>query len=263
MNGYQHRVLAAWRDIKKAVKAFVSELTVLNVFAEPPGTTLHIRPSAVDVVNREGANTERLLSVQGRPQEAVRNVLESSAVSLGKDCALEFAAGLSVTSQMILPAESEEILKAIVRNKVESIAPWPLAQSVYGQRIHAIPGDSAHVAVDVGVVSRALLEDIVGQLATAGSVVKAAWLQLSGEEKLRIDFCSQDDNQHAQRRAGRLAMGFSGVAALAAVFGLLLVWQSSSKLAGGAGGNGHPHGVFATRFGRRWRDSFAGREQFA
>jgi Tfp pilus assembly protein PilN len=87
------------------------------------------------------------------------------------------------------------------------------------------------VAVDVGVVSRSLFEEIAGALAASGAVVTAASLQLPGGESLDISTGWTPQRSGALRRASRLAGGFAAIAALVAGIGLLLAWQSASRLA--------------------------------
>ena len=156
MTSIQQRADALWRDARGAVDALIAELAAQNVMVRQPPTVLRIHDTGIDVLRRDVTREELVLRVAGRPAEAVKHVVETMGAGLGKDCALEIGPGLILASRIILPAESDDILRAIVRNKVESIAPWPLPQSLYGQRIEAVPGDAAHVAVDVGVVSRAL-----------------------------------------------------------------------------------------------------------
>jgi Tfp pilus assembly protein PilN len=231
MTGIQQRAHALWRDARGAVDALISELAAQNVMVRQPPTVLRIRETGIDVLRRDAHGEELVLRVAGRPAEAVKHVVETMGAGLGKDCAVDIGPGLILASRIILPAESDAILRAIVRNKVESIAPWPLPQSVYGQRIEAVPGDAAHVAVDVGVVSRALLEHIAVRLAAAGTVVKAASLRLPSGESLRIDFGSEEESRAAPRRATRFATILAAGAGAVAVLGLLLVWQASAKLA--------------------------------
>lgn len=231
MTGIQHRVAALARDATGAVNAFMEELAAQNVMVRQPPVLLRIHESGIDVLRREVHGEELVLRVTGRPGEAAAKVVDTMGAGLGKDCALEIGPGLMLVSRIILPAESDDILRAIIRNKVESIAPWPLPQSLFGQRIESVPGDAAHVAVDVGVVSRALLEDIAGRLAAAGTVVKAASLRLASGESLRIDFGAEEESRAAQRRARRLAAIFAGAAGAVAVIGLVLSWQASARLA--------------------------------
>jgi Tfp pilus assembly protein PilN len=231
MTGIQHRVDALRRDARGAVNALIAELAAQNVMVRQPPILLRIHETGIDVLRRDAHGEELVLRVTGRPGEAAKNVVETMGAGLGKDCALEIAPGLILVSRIILPAESDDILRAIVRNKVESIAPWPLPQSLFGQRIEAVPGDAAHVAVDVGVVSRALLEDIAARLAATGTVVKAASLRLPSGEYLRIDFDLEEESRAAQRRATRFATIFAAAAGAVAVLGFMLVWQTSAKLA--------------------------------
>lgn len=219
-----------WQGMRQAVSALVAELATMDMLVAEPATTLRIRSSGTDVLKTDGPRTELLFTAAGRPLEAVKSVIGKLGPRLPKDCALEFAPGLAVSNQMVLPAESHDILKAIVRNKVESIAPWPLSQSIFGLRISPIAGDPAHVTADVAVVSRTLLEDIAEALAAAGASVKAARVRLEDEDALSIDFGAEDRIREARQRARRFAAGIAAIAALVGLSGLLLAWQSYREL---------------------------------
>lgn len=219
-------------EMKEAVRAFAAEMAARRVILRAPATTLRIRPSGIDVLRAEGARRELLLTASGAPAEALEMVFTRLGPALDKDAALEFTSGLAVVSEIVLPAESPEILGAIVRNKVEGLAPWPLAQCVYGQRIKAIPGDPAHVAVDIAVVSRTLLEQIDDGLAAHGTTVRLASVHLQDDDVVRIDFGDEEERRAAERRM--IMLGAATAAVLAAVtgFGLFLAWQASSELSG-------------------------------
>ena len=223
--------MAVWSDATQAVVAFVDEVMARNVLTTGPALILHIRSSGIDVFKSEGQRRGLLLTTMGRPQEAVKSGVERLGADLAGQCALEFDGSLAVVSQMVLPAESPEILSAIVRNKVESIAPWPLAQSLYAHRARPIAGDPSHVAVDIAVVSRLWFEGVAAQLAAADTRVKAAWLRLADDGLLRIGFESEEETRTARDHALRLAKGVATAAALAGAWGLLLAWQASSELA--------------------------------
>ena len=225
------RAAALWRDGQDAVKAFFAEMSSLNLLQAQPLTLLRIRQDGVDVLQREQRGEEPLLTEAGPPQQALGRAVEALPAGLGKDCALEISRGLIVSSRMVLPAESDEIIRAIVRNKVEGIAPWPLEQSLHGHRVSAVEGDAAHVSVDVGVVSRALLEDIVARLSAAGMVVKATSLRLPSGESLPVDFASHAEDRDAWRSASRLVAGIAAAAAVLSAIGLGLVWHASGQLA--------------------------------
>ena len=226
----QINLAAAWVGLREAVTAFIAELAARKLLTRQPALTLRIRQSGIDVLKAEGGRTELLHTAEGPPREAAGKLGGRTGAELRGDCALAFAAGLAVTSQMTLPAESPAILQAIVRNKVESMAPWPLSQTVFGLRVQPIAGDPAHVSVDVGIVSRSLLEDIAGMLSTAGSTVKAASVRLGEADAIRLDFGAEEELRDATRRAFRILKAYAAVAALIAAAGLFLAWQSATEL---------------------------------
>ena len=230
MDNQQGRtVKRLWANGRDAVKAFVAEMAVRNLLMHEPPLTLRLRPDGADMLMSEGSRSETAHSVSGRPHQAVKDLLTRHGIASGTACGLEFAPGLAITSRMILPAESPDVLKAIVRNKVEGIAPWPLSQSLFGHRSAAIPGDPAHVAVDVAVVSRALLEETTDRLAASGVVVKAASVQLRDGQKLRIDVGAEEEIRRASARALRLGWGVATLAGIVAAAGLGVLWFSWSQ----------------------------------
>jgi general secretion pathway protein L len=232
MDTYRQRFERLLQEMMEAVRALIGELAQKNVLVAESATLLRIDPSGLDVRARQDGREDSLFALKGHPPEVVRGAAQELAARLGKDCALDIASSLSVTSRMILPAESEDILSAIVRNKVESIAPWPLALSIYGKRVSPIADDPAHVEVEVGVVSRVLVDDIASTLSAAGTIVKSASLQLPGGERLRLDYGSREESREAQRRALVIASAVGVVAAGVAGVGMLLVIYSFLGLSG-------------------------------
>jgi general secretion pathway protein L len=226
----QRRAPAIWSAMKQAVSALVAEMATMNMLVAEPRSVLRVRPSGIDVLGAEDGRPDMLFTMAGRPVEAVKAVIGRLGTSLPKECALEFAPGLSVSNRMVLPAESPDILRAIVRNKVESIAPWPLSQSIFGLSISPIEGDPAHVTADVAVVSRTLLEDLAAALAAAGASVKAARVRLETGESLPVDFGAEEKVRDAHQRARQFASGLAVIAALIAVYGLFLAWQASAEI---------------------------------
>lgn len=232
MQDYRRSASRLWLTATDAAGAIVDELAALKADVQEPVTILYVSPSSIEVMRRRGGREDRMLTAHGHPQEAAKRAADALGESLGQDCTLIIAASLSVSGRMILPAESDDILKAIIRNKVEGIAPWPLAQSIYGQRITAVPGDATRVTVDVAVVSRALLDDVSAPLAQAGSAVSSASVLLPDGERLGLGYGARREIQEARRRAIGLGAGLGAFAAAAAAIGMLLVWQGYARLAG-------------------------------
>lgn len=231
MQTYRQRADSLWSGTVEALRAFADAVAARKTPARQPQTVLRLAPMGMDVLRRQDGREERLFSARGRPQDAVKQVTGALGAKLGRDCVIDVGDGLAVTGRMVLPNEANAILQAIIRNKVEGIAPWPLTQSVYGQRIAPIPGDAAHVAVDVAVVSRALLDDIALALAEAGCTVRSSTLALADGAQFALDFGIRSEIVEGRRRVLRIASGLGLAAAVAAALGMLLVWQAHAGLA--------------------------------
>lgn len=221
-----------WRETKTSIAALVSELASMNLLVSQPAMVLRMRPSGITAVERQEHGERTLFSASGLPQQAIGQLLASMGPQLPKDCALDLSPELAVTSRMLLPAESPEVLSAIVRNKVESIAPWPLEQSLHGQRITPVADDPSRVAVDVAIVSRALVDGIAGQLAAAGTTVKAASLQLASGERLPLDVGGREEVVDAGRKVVMIGAAFAAAAAAVSAIGMLFVWSAIAGLQG-------------------------------
>ncbi len=210
----------------QAVRAFFSELAARRALSRQPDLTLHIGLSGTDVAGTGGDVTYR---APGRPAEAVKAVAAKFGSGPGKTAALELSDDLAVTNSFVLPAETPDVLQAIVRNKVEGFAPWPLARSAVGQRILSIPGDAAHVTADAVVVSRGLLEDCAGELGAFGIAVRSAAVRIDGGEAVPVDFGGSEEQRQLERRFLKLAAALGIVAACVMGLGLYLAWQAYSE----------------------------------
>lgn len=220
-----------WAAVSNPVLALAEELAVRRAAGEHPATELHIRADATELVRLGGAGREVLLEVPGRPQAALKDVTRRPEQGLPPEIALSFAPDQAISQQLVLPQQPDEVLRAIVRNKVESLAPWPLAQCLWGMRAAPIPGDPQHVAVEVAVVSRALLDDLALTLRQAGSEVKALSVMLPSGEAIGIELGSGDVRRVARQKAQQLAKAAAAVVLLLTGLGLFWVYRTSDAAA--------------------------------
>ncbi|MCA3554454.1 PilN domain-containing protein [Aestuariivirga sp.] len=218
-----------WNGLRFPVLALAEELALHRALGEQPAVELRVHAGGIEALRRRGGSAEVLLSAAGRPQAALPEVMRQLAQGLGSQVALNFAADQSVSQQIVLPQQPDGVLRAIVRNKVESLAPWPLAQCLYGMRSSAIAGDPQHVRVDVAVVSRSLLEDIAATLRRVGVEVKAASVLLPDGQPVAIDLGGDDVRRGARARAARLARTAAAVLALLTGLGLFWIYRTSSE----------------------------------
>ncbi|MCA3561120.1 MAG: PilN domain-containing protein [Aestuariivirga sp.] len=218
-----------WNGLRSPVLALAEELALRRASGEQPAVEIRVHAGGLEVLRHRGGAAEVLLSAAGRPQAALLDIIRQLARGLGSQAALSFAADQSVSQQIVLPQQPDAVLRAIVRNKVESLAPWPLAQCLHGMRASAIAGDPQHVRVDVAVVSRSLLEDLAATLRRAGVEVKAVSVQLPDGQPVAIDLGGDDVRREARAHAARLARTAAAVLALLTGLGLLWIYRTSSE----------------------------------
>jgi general secretion pathway protein L len=84
-----------------------------------------------------------------------------------KNLLLRMAGDKAVIKTITLPVAALDVLPAVVRNKVESLAPWPLPEAIWGHRVTG-PPQAGQVTVEVGIASRKVVETVVAGLRRAG-----------------------------------------------------------------------------------------------
>lgn len=220
-----------WQGLSRPVLALAEERALRRAAVSHPPMLLAIRSGGMDAIRIGGARREIMASAPGRPQQAVKEIVQRLAAGLGTEVALSFSQDQSVSQQLVLPQQPDDVLRAIVRNKVESLAPWPLAQCLWGMRAVPITGDSQHVAVEVAVVSRALLDELSATLRQAGAEVKVLSVELPGGGEIDIELGSGDIRREARARAARWAKGTALLALLIVGLGVFWVYRTSSEAA--------------------------------
>ncbi len=138
----------------------------------------------------------------------------------------------AVVQRLKLPAGALEVLPAVIRNKVESLAPWPVNEAMWGHRVVESPR-SGQIEVEAAIVSRKAAQALLTTLAEAGIMPDCLEIGPPAPEAegIAIDF-----HEAGRSRASRLVVG--GVMALAAAgalgisgYGAYLYYQSSAELA--------------------------------
>lgn len=221
----------AWSSISGPVLALAEEMALHRAASGQPALTLRIRAAGIDAIRSEAGARHLLFTVSGRPQLVIAQMADELAGHLGPEVALTFAEDQAVRQQVILPLQSEEVLKAIVRNKVESLAPWPLAQCLWAMRASPIAGDPLHVAVDVAVVSRAAFDDLAMRLQATGATVKALSIMLTDGDELEVDLGSNDIRRVARVRAIGIAKFLGAGLIILLGLGLYSIYNSNAEAA--------------------------------
>jgi len=221
---------ALWRSLRDPVLVLAEELSLRRSGVDKVPVVFKVRAGGIDVERAGASRGEPAISVSGRPAEAISGIIQRMGGKITGDAGIEISADQAVTRQLMLPAEPEAVLRAITRNKVEGLAPWPLAQSLWGMRVRPASGDARQVTVDVAVVSRALFDDLAGKLRQAGAAVRALGVKLADGETLAIDFGGEDMRRKARLKAARVAKIAAVASLAAATYGGYEIYRSHAVL---------------------------------
>ena len=221
-------VAGIWKALTAPVIALVEEAALRRSSVERPALDLRVHAGGVEAVRVDGSRQEVLLAVAGRPQQALREIAPRLQPGMGPGVTLSLAADQSISQRLVLPQQPDDVLRAIVRNKVEGLAPWPLALCLWGMRSESIPGDPQHTAVTVAVVSRALLDDLSATIRQAGAEVKALSVGLPDGGQVDIELGSGDVRREARDQAMRRARLAAAAAAVLLGLGLFSIYRTNS-----------------------------------
>jgi general secretion pathway protein L len=134
--------------------------------------------------------------------------------------------------KVTLPATALEVLPAIVRNKVESLAPWPLSEVMWGYRV-SDTAQSGQVGVDVAIVSRKSADVLLSAVHNAG--VKVIQLDVGDRSDdphgIQIDFLGPARAKRARRLVTSVMSAAAIAALMAGTYGLYLALSLQSELA--------------------------------
>jgi Fimbrial assembly protein (PilN) len=138
------------RTIADSINAFISDLSA--------GTKSRGRPRATILVKGQGAeihdHRKDTISVYDGETDGLANFVHANLSRAARNnVTLRFSGENAIVKSLRLPSSAQDVLSAILRNKVESLAPWPLHESLWGYQLanESAPGE---IAVDVGIVSR-------------------------------------------------------------------------------------------------------------
>jgi general secretion pathway protein L len=218
---------------RKCVAALMDDLAASAATAANCRTMILATAGGMEIFRRgKQGNWARAAILQGSPASLADALGRQLKGGKRRHVLLRIAIDRAVIQRLRLPAGALEVLPAVIRNKIESLAPWPVNEAMWGHRLMA-PPHSGQIEVEAAIVSRQSGEALLATLAEAG--IKPDCLEIGPAdpmaEGIAIDF------QEANRgRASRLVLG--GVMAVVAAialgisgYGAYLYYQSATELA--------------------------------
>ena len=139
---------------------------------------------------------------------------------------LRIGASKAVVKRISLPSGARDVIDAVIRNKVESLAPWPLHETLWGHRL-ADGAAAGEIAVDVGIVSRKSVDGLLATLAATRIRIKA--IEIAGGIPVNLQGPAR---AKVMRSRIKLALVAASIASLSAAgYGGMLAAGMQSDLA--------------------------------
>jgi general secretion pathway protein L len=166
----------------------------------------------------------------GEPEVLANFLRANMARSNRKGVRLRFSGDRAIVKHIRLPSSARDVLPAILRNKVESLAPWPLEESLWGYEISesSSPGE---IAVDVGIVSRK--SAFATMAALDGSGVKVQNMDIAPPNESRKPITIDFDAGPRENRVRSIVVSAMASLALCAIavsgFGSYLVFTHAAQ----------------------------------
>lgn len=201
------------------------------IVASGKGSEIHVRDGQADrrlVARADGGLAELMALMKRELQGAAK-----------KDVLLRIGSDMAVSRRISLPAAALDVLPAVVRNKVESLAPWPLAEVMWGHRI-ADSSQPGQAEVEVGIVSRKTVDGLLAALREGGANVR--YLEIASMidegENIVIDFLGSGRTGKVSRMltgamsaATVIALGFAAYGIYLGFTAQTQVWATEERIA--------------------------------
>ena len=222
-----------WHFLSACVTAFVSDLAGSAADASTCRTMILVKDGLTEVYGQSKMGVRDLRARFGSgPAEITAELRAKLKGSATKSVLLRVDSARAVVKKIPLPVAALEVMPAIVRNKVESLAPWPLHEVMWGYRV-PVPSHSGHVDVEVGIVGRKTVNDLLAAIRGAGARVTHLDISAAADEVsgIGIDFLGPS-RAGAARRIVAGVMSLAGiVSVMAASYGIYLAFSTWGEMA--------------------------------
>lgn len=218
-----------WRWARGCVSALVTELATPKAGGGDSRAVMVLSGQGATLLARRKGHLAPLGAAIADIGTAARNA--RSALSRGEQqrLTLRIAEDRAIVHELQLPEGARSLLAAILKNKIESLAPWPLEDTAWGY----VTGEAARggsLPVTIGIVGRKALAAPLMALAAAG--LKPARVEIAaGGQSIVIDH-SSDTRRRMVSTVLRMAFGTAAILIVAAgCYGGLLSWRDNNELA--------------------------------
>jgi general secretion pathway protein L len=216
------------RRIRTYVDALIADLANEGGTASPWRHLIHLGGGKGQVYGRNRAGVPELI---GSFEGAIPAKLTARLAGARKRINLRLGRERAVVKTLSLPEGARDVLAAVVRNKVESLAPWPLEEAIWGYRETA-ESQPGHIGIEIGIASRRSVEALLAALAHSG--IKADRFDIAAgalaEDGIAIDFQSAGRIERARNLLKLSLAGAGSVAAAVFAIGLYMALSTQAEL---------------------------------
>jgi general secretion pathway protein L len=206
----------ATRRLSGSVNALIDDLAGLSSHARD-WQIMIFAGETIEVYRRGKGGLERIAALGADFDSRALKGLQSCLASVPhKKVALRFSPERAVTRTVALPVSAQDVIAAIVRNKVESLAPWPLSEALWGFKRLEDRAQAGQLNVEVGIIGRKSIEGLLAWLGKSGTEVRQIDIADSAQTEggIDIDFMRENKTERIRRRfkVAMTALGLSTAA---------------------------------------------------
>ncbi|HLW90836.1 MAG TPA: PilN domain-containing protein [Roseiarcus sp.] len=189
-----------------------------SVFVKKNGESLVIRGSA-----SADAPTIANVRIGDRPPRDLARALRVRFVNF------ELGPADFVTRRLAVPAQARDVLSGVVRNQMERLSPWPVANSIYGFEASNSKDDAKSLDVRILISLRKTIDSICEQSAAAGLPVDRILARVGSDaSSALLTLWTRPSLTGSSTNVGAPKLIFASLAALLVASALVTSWASVS-----------------------------------
>jgi general secretion pathway protein L len=222
------------RSIRSSIEAFAGDLAGLSSAAREWQFMIFVADE-IEIYARGKRGPERVAKLGTDLDEKSLEPLSRRLSSGSKaNVSLRFSSGRAVRRLISLPASAGDVVPAIVRNKVESLAPWPLTEALWGYRVSDEPPQHGLINVEVGIVGKKQVQAVLSWLKRIGIGIAGFDIagSVDGTDAIPIDFVRDNAVARVRKQLARIATWAATAAALLFAVGVYGAVSAMSELRG-------------------------------
>lgn len=220
----------SWRWARGCISALVSDLAARQAPGAGWRAMLLLGADGARLLARRKTGMVELGSAGQSVEQAAALAKSQLSRSEQQALALRFDEDRAIVQDMTLPEGARPLLGAILRNKIESLAPWPIEDTAWGYRAGDVSRGGT-VPVTVGIVGRKALSAPLQALAAQGIKPVSVEIASAGDAPPVLIDHSSDSRRNTVSLVMRTALGaIAVVMAVGGAYGGFLAYRDASEL---------------------------------